>query len=105
MLNEPESWNQNVVVSNDTRQDCHLACQIRDIDTDEIVFNVDCQALADRSTVIGKIPYIRSRQRFFVITWQGDAGGSNHYLAGQPPFSLAQVKAWLGQSDLYEETV
>ena len=105
MLNEPESWNQNVVVANDTRRDCRLTCQIKDIDTGEMVFSGDCLALADRSTMIGQIPYMRNRQRFFLITWQGDVSGSNHYLAGQPPFTLIQVKSWLDQSGLYEATV
>jgi beta-mannosidase len=105
MLNEPESWNQNIVVSNDTRNDYRLSCQIRDIDTDEVVFTAECLAPADRSTTIGQIPYIRNRQRFFVITWQGDVAGSNHYLAGQPPFTLEQVRSWLNRSGLYEVTV
>ena len=103
MLNEPESWNQNVVVSNDTRQNRRITCKVRDIDTGEIVFVGEFLALADQSTIVGQIPYVRNRQRFFVITWHGDVSGSNHYLAGQPPFSLSQYKTWLEQSRMYED--
>ena len=100
MLDEPMNWNQRVIVSNDTRTDKRIDCRITDIDTGEAVFAGSFTAPADQSTEIGQIRYARNKQRFFVITWQGDAEGSNHYLAGQPPFDLAAYRRWLELSGL-----
>jgi beta-mannosidase len=102
MLAEPDSWKQNIVLSNDTHLDRSIQCRIQDIDTGEILFDERIKAHADRATVIGQIPYLRNRQRFYLISWQGDVSGYNHYLAGQPPFDLAAYRTWLGQSGLYQ---
>jgi len=105
MLDEPESWVQKVVIANDTRCDKAIKCQITDIDTGETVFEGEFTAYADKSTVVGQVPYVRNRQRFFVIRWQGDTCGHNHYLAGQPPFDFAIYKAWLQKSELYNDVL
>jgi hypothetical protein len=102
MLDEPDSWMQKVVISNDTRTDKSISCRIVDVDTDETVFEGTFTACADQSTVVGQIPYARNRQRFFTIDWHGDASGRNHYLAGQPPFELESYRAWLMKSGLHE---
>ena len=105
MLDEPESWVQKVVIANDTRYDKAVKCQIKDIDTGEVIFEGEFIAYADKSTVVGQVPYIRNKQRFFVITWQGDVCGHNHYLAGQPPFDFAIYKVWLQKSGLYDDVL
>ena len=105
MLDEPNSWVQKVVAANDTREDKEIHCQITDIASGEVVFEGAFTARADQSTVIGQIPYVRNRQRFFVIRWHGDAQGCNHYLAGQPPFDLAIYRRWLQESGLYNEAL
>jgi beta-mannosidase len=103
MLDEPDSWNQKVVVANDTRQDKVINCEITDIDTGEKVFKGEFTAYADKSTVIGEMPYVRNKQRFFTIKWKGDACGQNHYLDGQPPFDGSAYKVWLKKSGLYDD--
>ena len=95
ILDEPGDWVQKVVLSNDTRFDKKIRCLITDLDTGETVFEGEFIACADRATVAGQIPYIRNRQRFFAIDWQGEAAGRNHYLAGQPPFELERYRQWL----------
>lgn len=105
MLDEPDSWMQNVVIVNDTRTDKVIHCKIADIDSEETVFEGEFTAYADQSTVVGKIPYLRNRQRFFTINWYGDSMGQNHYLAGQPPFDFATYKGWLQKSGLYEHAL
>ena len=102
MLDEPDNWVQKVVISNDTRTDKSISCRVIDIDTGEAVLEGAFIAYADQSTVVGRIPYARNRQRFFTIRWEGDACGQNHYLAGQPPFELATYRAWLQKSGLLE---
>lgn len=105
MMGEPDSWMQNIVVANDTRWDKVIKCEIKDIDTGDIVFEAEVTAQADKSTVIGKVPYVRNKQRFFVISWKGDASGYNHYLAGQPPFDFETYKGWLKKSGLYNSVL
>lgn len=102
MLDEPDNWVQKVIISNDTRSDKTISCKAIDIDSGEAIFEGTFIAYADQSTVVGQIPYVRNRQRFFTIRWEGDACGQNHYLAGQPPFELATYRAWLQKSGLLE---
>jgi beta-mannosidase len=102
MLDEPESWNQRVVVSNDTRYDRKVHLDITDVESGERVFEGEFTAYADAATVVGSIPYKRNLQRLFVLRWSGEVAGQNHYLAGQPPFDLADYKKKLMASGLYE---
>lgn len=105
MMDEPDNWVQKIIVVNDTSFDKTIKCYIRDIETNELVFQGEYMAYADKSTVIGKIPYARNKQRFFVINWQGDVCGHNHYLAGQPPFDFDTYRNWLNKSKLYSEVL
>lgn len=105
MMDEPNSWVQKIVVVNDTASDKKIKCEIKDIDTGEIVFQGEFIAYGDSSTVIGQVPYIRNKQRFFVISWEGEVRGQNHYLAGQPPFDLETYKNWIIGSKLYSNVL
>ena len=101
-LGEPDGWEQAVVALNDTRSDVVIDCEITDLDTDEMIFGGTFTARADRSAVIGSIPFARNKKRFFVIRWEGEASGINHYLAGQPPFTLCEYRRWLELSGVVE---
>ena len=101
MLGEPDAWHQDVVFVNDTRTDKRINCEITDVEQGEVVFSGSFTAKADASVVVGKIPYMRNKQRLFVMRWTGDASGANHYLAGQPPFLLADYRKLLAASGLY----
>jgi len=100
-MSEPEDWNHAVVICNDTRQDAALSVKITDLDTGEIVFASQATGKADSSTTIGSIPYPRHRQRFLIIQWEGGAQGRNHYLSGEPPFSLETYRRWLQISGIF----
>jgi len=103
MLKEPSDWVQKIVVSNDTPTDACISVTIKDIDTNEIVFERDVTAPADSTTEIGDIRFLRSKQRFFIIEWTGQHSGTNHYLAGNPPFDLCIYRNWLLKSNLFSE--
>lgn len=104
-LDEPDSWVQNIVVCNDTRRDVSLHVHILDMDSGETVYQDECHALADASTVVAQVPYVRNRQRFLLLRWSGGAQGSNHYLSGQPPFDADLYRHWLRQSGMYDEAL
>lgn len=95
-LREPQSWGQELVAVNDTREELPLSYQVRDLDSGETLAEGQTTAAPDAVTVLGKIPFFASQKRFYVLTWQSALGaGINHYLSGHPPFSLAQYRAWL----------
>ena len=113
MLGEPDGWEQDVVLSNDTRSDVTIECTITDAGSGEKVFNGAFTARADSSVIIGRLPYRRNLKRMYTIEWTTGAagaagatgaggvtgatgaGGVNHYLAGQPPFELSEYKKLL----------
>jgi beta-mannosidase len=100
-LAEPGDWVQKVVACNDSRDDLPLTYEVRDVDTDEVVCCGEGTAWADASTTLGTVPYSQGNHRFYVITWQSALGeGKNHYLAGNPPFSLETYRGWLTKAGL-----
>ena len=102
MMREPSDWVQQIVVSNDTPADADITVTVRDADSGELVFERSATAPADSVRVLGSAPFLRNRQRFFVIEWTGQASGRNHYLAGLPPFDLAAYRGWIKKCGLYE---
>ncbi len=100
-ISEPEGWEQSVVICNDTPNDANLSVRIYDIDTDETVFEKEAVGRAANSTAIGGFAYPRSRQRFLVIKLTGGACGTNHYLSGEPPFSLEEYRGWLERAGIF----
>jgi hypothetical protein len=47
-------------------------------------------------TTLGRIPATPGEQRTYLIEWTSVHGsGVNHYLAGEPPFSLALYRKWM----------
>jgi len=96
MLREPENSGQDLVASNDTRGGVELEYKITDVDTGEVLAGGCATAAPDAVTLIDRIPFSAGRRRFYAIKWTGSLGtGLNHYLAGNPPFSLAAYRRWL----------
>lgn len=96
MLREPADWSQEIVACNDTREDVMLTYRIQDVQNGEVVAEGEGTASADQTTVLGRIPFSASWKRFYLLRWTSTLGrGVNHYLAGNPPFSLAAYRSWL----------
>jgi beta-mannosidase len=101
MLAESDAWHQQIYIVNDTPDAKTLSYEIQDVETGIVEAAGTHTVKADSSTAVGKIPFVRSKQRMFAMTWTGDASGKNHYLAGQPPFTLAEYKQLLKKSGVY----
>lgn len=100
-LREPTNWNQEIVVCNDTREDTTITYKVTDVATDEVISEGTGLAYKDSVTVLASIPYSTSFKRFYKIQWQTPHGeGKNHYLAGNPPFSLQEYRALLTKAEL-----
>lgn len=93
---EPCDWHLELVACNDTRDDMSVVWEVRDLDTGGVVLSGESRAGGDSATRLGRLPVSQSRRTLYHITWRsGGEKGENHYLAGSPPFSIAQYRAWL----------
>ncbi len=99
VLREPANWSQEIVACNDMRQNVALTYTVQDIGSGETVAQGEGTARADAVTVLGRISYSASWKRFYLLRWTSTQGeGVNHYLAGNPPFALAEYRDWLQQA-------
>lgn len=100
-LREPSSWRQELVACNDTRRPLDLRYELRDLDMDEVLLSGAAVAAPDAVTVLGSVPYSHGAHRFYALSWRSEQGeGKSHYLAGNPPFDLAQYLDWLERAGL-----
>ena len=101
MLREPEASGQDLVACNDTRESIETDYSVRDVGSGEVVAEGRGIAAADCVTRLARISYSEDRKRFYVIKWtDGNTRGTNHYLAGKPPFELRQYREWLKTAGL-----
>ncbi|MGC4047483.1 MAG: hypothetical protein QM758_27115 [Armatimonas sp.] len=92
-LREPRDWHQELVACSELRQETPLTFTITDVESGEVMLRGEGIARPDTVTVLGRIPYSASWKRLYKIEWNG---GQNHYLCGNPPFSLETYR-YLGQ--------
>jgi len=103
-LREPFAWRQELVACSDVRQPLAVRYAVRDTGTGEIVLEGEGMAAPDAVTVLGSVPYSQGAQRFYTLSWHSPLGdGASHYLAGNPPFDLAQYLRWLEDAGLRPE--
>jgi beta-mannosidase len=96
VLREPEGGAQEIVACNDLREDVTVSFSVEDAETGETVVEGEAIAAADAVTALGRIPFAEGAQRLYALRWRTAAGaGVNHYLAGRPPFPLADYRRWL----------
>jgi beta-mannosidase len=96
ILREPRHGRHEVVVANDTRADADITYQIDALHDGAVLLDGEATAAADAVTRLGAFK-ARSRQGLYVLTLE-TAGAvlRRPYLAGSPPFNLADYRAWLG---------
>jgi beta-mannosidase len=94
LLREPANGVQQLVAVNDTLANAPITYTVRDLDTDAVLTAGTATVPVNGLVVLGEIA-ADSEQRFLVLDWNGT--GRNHYLAGTPPFSLAQYTGWLAK--------
>ena len=96
MVDEPQNWHVQVVVGNDSREDASGHYRVWDADSGETLLEGDYAVKANENLEVGAIPVFHSGKRLFLMEWTANGRRCvNHYLQGQPPFSLAQYKSWL----------
>jgi beta-mannosidase len=99
ILREPAAWRQELVASNVGREPTRLTrFSVRDAETGEILLEgTDAPVPGDAVTVLGTVPFSAGTKRFLLLDWESDTYGParSHYLAGHPPFALADYRRWL----------
>ncbi len=85
-----------VVVANDSLQAAEVSYRIWDADSRETVAQGAFTAPANENWQVARIRTYAGDQRLYLIQWTvGGQAFGNHYLAGQPPVSLARYRRWL----------
>jgi len=93
MFKEPENWNIELVVSNDTRLNEDLEYIVTDIKNNNIVTQGTIKAFADRVTSVIKLSYTMSLKTIYKIEWKGKKhSGINHYLTGMPTYDFEEYQ-------------
>ena len=97
---EPVDGSYEVVACNDARDDLDVQFKILDVESGATIAAGHAMAAADAVTPLATIATTPD-QRCFVLEWTSPLGpGRNHYLAGDPPFSLSRYLAWMGRASL-----
>ena len=90
---EPGNWRLPFVAVNNAGQTLEFEYEVTDYATSEKIMHGHGKCDADKVVELGSIPYSQGDKKLYVIKWQcGEFSGSNHYIAGQPPFSLEWYK-------------
>ena len=95
VLREAVEGHHDIVICNDRRSPSTVEFQVRDVDTAEEVAAGTATALGDAAVTVGRVAELPGVQRFLAIEWSADGEpGRSHYLAGRPPFVLADYVRW-----------
>ena len=105
MIDEFEAWRNNVIIANSTLTDISGSVRVRDVDSDNILFEKAFTAKANSNTTVGGIEIRCSKKGMLFIEWTLDNGecGFNTYLYGTPPYRLDDYKRYLDEIKKTEE--
>ena len=96
MIMEPEAWYVQVVGVNDTLTEKKGNYRVYDADTKEELSSGEFSVCSCSKDILGKIRVSRGEQKLFIIEWKIDNKRFlNHYLLGNPPFSLEKCREWI----------
>ena len=95
MCGEPQAGQHPLVIVNDTLAEVGGHVVVRDVDSNQTVFESDYHVGRNGRAVVGSI--LQSNQpAMWLIEWTvADRHFQNHYLAGPRPFKLDDYKRWL----------
>ena len=96
MLGEPTGGGLPLVGVNDTREPQTVRYRVTIAGTAAPVTEGEAVLPGDSATRLAVIPCAAGWQGCCYLSWEGSMPpGRNHYLAGEPPFALADYLAWL----------
>jgi len=94
MIGDPVAGKDPVVAVNDTRTEKKGTVTVRDADNGTIMFSGSFTIPVNGKTVIGYIPESKDQAMWLIEYTIDNERYTNHYLAGTPPFRLADYQRW-----------
>ena len=97
LFGEMWSWTHGVAIVNDTLKSVDVEYKVIDLSTDKVVLSGKATVAPNARQTVGSVGAYYSDKTMFKMEYTVDGGEvqTNHYLAGLPPFSLEQYKAWM----------
>ncbi|MCR4621631.1 MAG: hypothetical protein K5663_06070 [Clostridiales bacterium] len=100
LLDEPQGWYQDVVISNFTLDDASVSLRLWDADTGETLFEGVFSCPAGSNLTAGSIRVFSSWQRLILIEYDsGEGKKMNHYLSGFPVYRPEDAVRWAKMID------
>jgi beta-mannosidase len=97
ICSEPVDGMHAIVAVNDSLVAVQGHACIKDIDTDQVLLNVDFQVPANGAVVVGSLPS-SSKQAMWLIEWTiNNMPMRSHFLSGARPFHLNDYRRWLAK--------
>jgi beta-mannosidase len=94
MIGDAGEAGHPVAAVNDTRAGKQGCVTVRDLDTGKIIFAGEFAIPANGRTTVGHVPETGAREMWLIEYTIGGEKFTNHYLAGKPPFKLADYERW-----------
>jgi beta-mannosidase len=103
MIGDPREGKHPVVAVNDTRETKSGTVIIRDADNGVTIFSASFDIPVNGKIVIGNIPEMHKQMMWLIDYTIGNEKYTNHYLAGEAPFKLADYQRWFKKLNIKRE--
>jgi len=97
MITDAADGKHPITAVNDTRVEKQGTVTVRDLGTKKVLFTGKFTIPANGKTAVGYIPKSGGQSMWLIEYTIGNAKFTNHYLAGTPPFKLADYEEWYRQ--------
>ena len=95
-FSEPADWLLTLRAVNDTGKELPMRWKVTDYTAGGRTVLEGENTVGGENASLGSLPYSMGEKKVYVIEWScGEYSGKNHYVAGNPPFSLAEYRAFL----------
>lgn len=102
LINDPVDGEYQLKVDNNTLKDAEGKVTVKDITTGKTLYKGEFKSPANCAVKIAGIP-VQKGQGMLLITYRvGDKELANHYLYGEPPYSLKDYKTWIKKTGIYD---
>lgn len=102
-LDEPNNWKQKLIFINDAAKHITSNFKVTDIESGKVIIQGSCSSNSTCTAAEIDIPH--KNHTLYLIEWDGDVTGKNHYLFGHPLFSFEQYWKWIENSHLFDEFI
>ena len=102
MIDEPEEGKLPLFAVNDSRKTVSVAYTVKELSTGHVLLSDRCAIPSDASVRLCDLPLVS--HGFYLITWEGDAEGINHFAASQEEgWELDRYVSFMKECGLYEK--